>query len=76
MTINDLHIGQRINASYWYKDKDGFCECADIEGVVTKTLNCYNSIIVNIEKVFSGYDNRKSVQLNLDKTNIQIREII
>ncbi|MBR8726011.1 hypothetical protein [Bacteroides pyogenes] len=72
ITVNDLSLGQKISAKVWFRfgrfgeEKD----FARIEGKVIGKMECYNSVLVEVDMERSYNAPNKHMWVDLDKIKL------
>ena len=74
ITSKEIEIGQSVSASLWFRcglngdNKDYSC----ITGTVTRKLDCYNQILVDVDIEKSFNTPSKTVWVDLNKSELII----
>lgn len=72
MNIADIKIGQRVEAEFFFRSGrfGDDCDFAQIHGTVIDKMECYNSILVDVDKSKSFNSPRSSVWMDINKSKI------
>lgn len=74
LTAKDIQIGQTIRAGFWFRRGmyGGEIDRAVIVGKVTRKLECYNQVLVDVDVENSLNPPRLSEWVDIDKSDIEI----
>lgn len=70
VTITD--IGQFIEVAFWYRYSRDGKDYAVVQGTVTRIMECYNRILIEIKKVICGCYPDSYAWIDCDKAEIEI----
>ncbi|WP_455674781.1 hypothetical protein [Phocaeicola sp.] len=72
MKVSSNQIGQTIEAAFWYRyGRDGK-DYAVVQGTITRVMECYNRILIDIKEVLCGCYPNTTAWINCDKAEIEI----
>lgn len=72
MKISKSQIGQPVEVAFWYRyGRDGK-DYAVVQGIITRIMECYNRIQIDVKKVVCGCYSNSYAWIDCDKADIEI----